>query len=71
MSQGKEEGRIKVCVLPREERHKGNVLRGGSCGPDVSQQANERIREASGNLVWKQPALLSLRVRRPTGCTDA
>lgn len=43
LSQDKEEGRIEVYVLPSEERHKGKVLRGGSCDPDVFQQANERI----------------------------
>ena len=38
LSQGKEEGRIEVNVLPNEERHKGKVLRGGSCDPDVSSK---------------------------------
>lgn len=43
LSQGKEKGRIEVYVLQSEERHEGKVLRGGSCDPDVFQQANERI----------------------------
>lgn len=30
-------------VLPSEKRHKVKVLRGDSCDPDVSQQANEKI----------------------------
>lgn len=47
LSQGKEEGRIEVYVLQSEERHKGKVLRHGSCDPDVFQQANERIWKAS------------------------
>lgn len=43
LSQRNEEGRIGIYVLPSEERHKGKVLRSGSCDPDVFQQANERI----------------------------
>lgn len=51
LSQGKEEGRIEVYVLPNEERHVGKVLRGGSCDPDVFQQANERTGKASYKLL--------------------
>lgn len=41
LSQGKEEGRIEV--LPNEERHKGKVLRGGSCDPDVSSKQMKEL----------------------------
>lgn len=43
LSQGKEEGRIEVYVLPNEERHKGKVLRGGSCDPDVSSKQMKEL----------------------------
>lgn len=72
LSQGKEEGRIEVDVLPSEERHKGNVLRGGSCDPDVFQQANERIKKqvVNSSKCVETACLASLGMKRPANCTD-